>query len=606
MHVRVLLFAAFALGTCSAAHAIGEQILSDSMEGGLDCTAIAPSTVVVNVRSSVLRPVFRHNGAPFPADPAHSARFFLVPREGSAILLGSSADTAPPIRVLDGVYDVEYRWFAGTEVPRNFDARVMQGVLVAGDRELRIDVPSTTLGGALTMNGAPFPPTGPGAATLSLTSYYGLGNLALANTNATQYTVRLIPGAYRLRYAAPGTTGAIPGNRSALRERVDIEIDTLVRDFDIPAAISQFQFRVDGQLAPGSLLENGLVSLRTADGDRVDLGESRTQVRTIRLIPRIYEAWWEGLIGSEVVPANPDSRFDRLVDASAAIVVLDVPTRRFEGDFRVNGAAPPANPLERGNIWMRDPLSGADVFLGSTDTGRFSRRLIPGAYDLVYGQIVGSEVVPANPQVVFERNRVVAASPAADIDVPVGRLGWNLTLNGAPFPASVLENGRINARSADDLAGILFGDTRTLGAQGNSRRLVPGAYRPTYTRLVGSELVPANSLASIDGSFGVLPGGDQEQTLDLRVGSWDFRFRDNGSLFPADPARRASFALRHRDDSVSLGTSDAPAGPRRLIANVWPLADGRTATVYYSWLAGSPVELPRNIDQPVSCHVLAE
>lgn len=605
MRARHPLILMLALVPCSPVHAIGEQILSDGMEGGLDCTTIAPSTVVVNVRSSLLRPVFRHNGLPFPADPTQSARFFLVPREGGSILLGSSADTPQPVRVLDGVYDVEYRWHSGGAVPRNFDARVMQNVLVAGDRELLIDVPSTTLRGALTMNGAPFPATGPGAAFVSLRAIHGLGGLPLVNTNQTDYTVRLIPGAYRLRYAAPGTSGAIPGNRSALRERLDIGMDTLEHDVEIPAVITPFLFRVDGQAAPAVPTEYGRLSLRTADGDRVDLGESRQQARTQRLIPGRYEAWWEGVIGSELVPANPDSRFDRVVDVAAAQVVLDVPTRLFAADFRLNGAPAPDLLLERGNVWMRDPLSGADVLLGSTDQGSFSRRLIPGAYDLVYARIVGSEIVPANGQIVFERARRVGATPAADVDVPVGPLAWNLTLGGAPFPAVVVENGRIHAAAPDDLADILFGETRSLGATGSSHRLVPGAYRPTYTRIIGSELVPANSLASIDAVFDVQVGGGPLQTIDVRIGEWNFTFRNNGLAFPDDPARRAAFALRHRADEVSLGTTDAPAGPRLLIANVWPLDDGRTATVYYTWLAGSPAQLPRNINQPVSCHVLA-
>ena len=595
------------LGLSVGANAVGEQIFSDGSEGGLDCALSPPANNIVNVRSSLVQPVFRLNGGPFPAIPAQSARFFLVPREGGWIELGSSDATAPQVRVLDGVYDVMYRWHAGTQVPRNFDARVMQNVLVAGDRQLLIDVPSTLLQGNLTMNGAPFPQLGPAGGFLSLRSVYGLGGLPLASTNASNYTVRLIPGSYRLRYAAPGTPSAIPANQSALLDRINIEpASTVQRHFDIPAVITQFVFRVDGLPPPSSALEYGKLSLRTADGDRVDLAESRSQALTLRLIPGRYDAWWEWMAGSQV-PANADSMFAPGVDIAAGIVFLDVPSREFAGDFLVNGAAAPGMIVESGKVWMRDPHSGADVFLGGTDFGLFNRRLIPGVYDLLYSVVSGSGIVPANNEVAFERGRLVTALPAADVDVPSVLLAWNLTLNGGPFPADVIESGRIAVRSPDDLQSVDLGSTDFLGGaqgQGSVRRLVPGSYRPSYSLFSGSSFVPANSNATLDDTFEVVAGGGPMQTIDVRVGLWNFLFRNNGVAFAVDPARRASFALRHRDDSVFWGTTDLPSGPRRLISNVLPLDDGRTATVHYTWLAGGPAEMPRNVDTPVSCHVL--
>lgn len=593
----------FVLSMPGIAAAVGEQILSDSLEGDLECTVRTPSSVVVDVRSSLLQPVFLGNGLPFSTDVLQSARFYLVPREGQAIPLGFSYEQpADPIRVLNGVYDVEYRWLAGAQMPRNLAARVMQNVLVAGDRELVIDVPSAPLRGNLTMNGAPFPQAGGAAAVLTLSGIHGLGEVYLATSNESNYSTRLIPGAYWLRYQAPGTLGVIPANQDALRERHDIELDTALRNFDIPAVTTQFQFRIGNVPPPSTQTENGLISLRTKDGDRVDLGESIDQAVTASVIPGTYEGWWEGLTGSAVVPGNRDSRFDRTVDVPGGVVVLDVPVVQVTGDFLFGGVPAPQMAIESGRIRMRDRVSGIDTPIGNTAIGDFSYRLIPDAYDIVYTYVAGSAIVPANGMVAFERGRSVLAQPNADIDIPVATLAWNLTLDGGAFPADQVENGRIRVRSVDDDEDILMGDTRFLGNQGSTRLLVPGAYRAYYSRLAGAGQVPANQRATLDGVFTVAPGGGALQVIDVRVGGWEFTFSGNGVPYPVDPARRARFELRHLEDVVPIGATDNGAGVQLLVANPLPLADGRTGTVYYTWQAGTPAQMPRNIGDPVACY----
>jgi len=604
--VRTLQTFAFTilLPAASLVLAAGENVFDDGLEGGLACSAQAPPTAIINVRSAIVRPMFLHNGSPFEANPAQSGTFHLVPRAGEPILLGTSFE--PPgsgVRVVSDVYDVEYRWRAGDRVPRNVAARVLQGVLIAGDRDLVIDVPSASLRGNLRMNGAPFPQAGVNAATLSLEGVHALGRVVLGSSNQSTYATRLIPGAYDLRYQTNGIGGPIPSNQDAMRERHDIERDTATRDFDIPAVLAQFLFRANGVPFPDNALENGVVSLRRDSGDRIELGHSRNQTRTVRLIPGEYDGYWEGLTGSSVVPANPDSRFRRGLLVTAGVSVLDVPSISISGDFLVNGETAPISETERGQVWLRDVLTSSEVQLGSTTIGSFQRRVIPARYDVVYSRQTGGNIMPANGDVVIESARDFAAQADADIDIPSTRLEYQLTLNGATFFDTQTENGRLTTRSGADAADIQLGQTIFLGDDGDSVLLVPGEYDVTYSQLTGS-LMPNNTRATLDPFYVVLNGGVGTQTLDVRTGEYAFAFRNNGAPFADDPARSAAFELRHLDDVVAIGTTRVPAPPRILIGNVRPLSDGRTATVHYTWQTGDPTEMPRNVDHPVACFVL--
>jgi len=592
-----------ALFTCAEAMAAGESILADNFEGGLQCSTVAPTTLIVDALSAIVQPTFLLNGQPFSNSALQSGEFFLVPHEGEPVLLGTTF--APPpggVRVLRGVYDVEYRWRAGDQVPRNTVARVMQGVLIDGNGPLVVDLPSTTLRGNLRMNGALFPQTGIDAATLSLQGIHALGRVVLGSTNDADYSVRLIPGAYHLRYQSPGQSGSIPRNLDALRERHDIEIDTNVRNFDIPSMVTEFQFRLNGGLFPATQVENGRLSLRTPEGDRIELGESRLQSISRRVIPSLYDGYWEGLTGANDVPANADSRFASALDIDSAIETLDVPAVKISGNFTVNGAVPPVSGTENGLVSLRDQLTGSEILLGETNFDAYQRLVIPDTYDVGYQALTGSDVMPANGHVIFERNRTIKSTGTQDIDIPVANLAWNLTLNGSPFPDTQVERGEIRSRSVRDLEDIAMGNTVPLGTEGSERLLVPGFYAPLYSRVTGSNGVPWNTRAMLAESWTVSTQQAGLQTIDVLAGSFGFTFRNNGVAFANDPDRVASFELRHREDIVYIGATNQLLGLRPLIVNVRPLSDGRTATAHYTYEKGGLTEMPQNIDTPVACY----
>jgi hypothetical protein len=165
-HLAALLLISLSALAHAQAAAPGDILFQDGAESGLLCTLATPGEVTMDLRSLRVQPVFRLDGRSFPAQSAHSASFHLIPQEGEPIPLGFSDEPSPAaVRVLAGVYDVEYRWVAGSLVPRNHAARVLHGVLLDRDTTLHIDVPSQTLSGDLLLNGTGFPIAG---ATLSL------------------------------------------------------------------------------------------------------------------------------------------------------------------------------------------------------------------------------------------------------------------------------------------------------------------------------------------------------------------------------------------------------------------------------------------------------
>jgi hypothetical protein len=582
--------------------AFGELIFRDGVEG-LACT-LAPRVgpIVMNVRSVLLTPEFRLNGAAFPNDLANSATFELLPREGGApIILGLSSSPGQPVRILTGLYDVYYRWRAGNGVPRNNRALVQQSVLIEQTQTLLINVPSTTLRGNLSLNGAPFPLGGATAASLVLDSVYGLGRVPLGSSDSRTYVTQLIPGSYRLRYLSAGTNRNLPANQSALLERVDIDITTMAHDFNVNATSVVFNFALNGAAFPDSSVENGRISLRSVDDDRVELGFSRDQARAALVIDGIYNAHWQAIAGSNV-PANVDSPFAlNLAIGAANTQLLDVRTQIITGNFLVNGAPAPLSVLENARIYLADALGNGEILLGETRFGEFNRTLIPGRYNLIYRRLTGGLVMPANTRKQFISRRDISAIPNANIDIPVVPLNWQVLLNGAAYPNNALESGRLYFRNGTIESEFAAANTHTIG-DGVSSLVIPGSYQLLYRCLTcAGILAPHNTNATLSPELHA-DADPSLRVIDTQMRQIEFSHLHNGVPFANDPGRVARIDWRLRDDSVTTEITDQNFGPRLLLTNPAPLADGRAGSAVYSWIAGGRTEMPQNVDQAVACY----
>ena len=78
------------------------------------------TTIAVDVDRQAVVPTFLLDGAPFPTDPADSARIVMRDALGGEVDLGTTDDPDPPsVFVIPGAYGVDYQWEAGLGVPRN-------------------------------------------------------------------------------------------------------------------------------------------------------------------------------------------------------------------------------------------------------------------------------------------------------------------------------------------------------------------------------------------------------------------------------------------------------------------------------------------------------
>ena len=118
--------------------------------------------------------------------------------------------------VIAGTYNLVYAMIVdGPAIPPNRSARLKQGIVVGKSPvPLDINVPTTTISGTLTLNGAAV--TGNGAAALTL--YGANGDIAtIAGLSATSptYSTLVVPGSYEVYYGAYRREPPVPGNARA-------------------------------------------------------------------------------------------------------------------------------------------------------------------------------------------------------------------------------------------------------------------------------------------------------------------------------------------------------------------------------------------------------
>jgi hypothetical protein len=164
----------------------------------------------VDIASTVVTGALRINGAPANAG-VNSAIAWLGAPNGDRVTIANTVAPTFSTRVMPGTYDLYYTRTAGpanttTPAPANHAAKLREGVVIGAgpSTAFDIDIPSTTVSGRITINGAA---AGPGDhGTMMLRSADG-DYATFASTNADSYTARLIPGTYDLYFSYAGSVG---------------------------------------------------------------------------------------------------------------------------------------------------------------------------------------------------------------------------------------------------------------------------------------------------------------------------------------------------------------------------------------------------------------
>ena len=217
---------------------------------------------------------------------------------------------------------------------------------------------------------------------------------------------------------------------------------------------------------------------------------------------------------------------------------LDVQAGIVSGDLTLNGGNFPANGQESGELWAQGPLPEDRFLLGSTVNSQYSAMLVHGTYDFLYRFKAGGAQVPLNDSAVIHTGLAVAGDAVQDLNVPKVTVGSTLTLNGAPFPASIFDSAWFYLQPVGTSQLILLAKSHL--APGTVR-VVPGQYHVLYDYFTG-DAVPVNKLRRVLSDVAI----SSNTTLVINVVASSLRVGVtlNGSPFPLSEYEDANIALR--------------------------------------------------------------
>lgn len=331
-------------------------------------------------------------------------------------------------------------------------------------------------------------------------------------------------------------------------EGVTAEFDVTIAAVDISLGVT-----FGGAEFPVSTGEQGRVWLRDpGNGELIVLGNPAEGLRTARVVPRVYEVVYGHLSGS-VVPANKLARIG-IVDANDTPMVgtsFDIPTVQLTGTFEFNGASA-AGLGEYGNLWLRNPSTGDEVFLGRSDGGEYSVTVIPGDYEVHFEWLTGSGVAPANTRGLVSYANIPAdqGPQVLPIDVLSVQVSGAFTFDGNDAPTSPSE------RASFFFHDPVTGDEFPIGASDGSSylvRVIPGLYDLVLSS-AGGAVAPANSraiLRTLD------TADDSGHAIDVATSRVTGAITVDDGPAPADPADDGRLLLRGTTpgDEVVLGST---------------------------------------------------
>jgi hypothetical protein len=491
-------------------------------------------------------------GASFPQNPTEQGRLFLRSRDSLDVVeLGSTIADEFTATVVVGTYDVYYEHhIGGQQMPLN-EAAKLDTVYVDDAEVIELDVPRTLVSAHVTINGS--------EPEISPTNY---GRLVLVNpqtgdevpvtrTFEPNRNLYIVPGTYDLRYRWVIGGSSVPRNPNAKLGEIEIPEtgDVFQLHIDVPMQPIGGDIYVNDGLASASPTDYGALTLvsQTDPDDRIELGDSLNQIYSANIVPGDYSIYYSVRVPGSTVPANTWGFVQNLADGSD-IVIRSVQTT---GDITIAGQAPPADGSNDGVLSLRT-ATGDHVVLGSTRTGDYSRRVMPGSYELYYSQETASGLVPTNTNARLRSLDIVSGGAGETLDVDMVQLSGTITLNSSVPPDSEYDDGRVYLRNRETGDSVLLGNTR-MGTF--SKPVVPATYDLVYVVEAAGSDVPVNTEALIVSDVAIV--GDDLQ-VDIVVDRLAGQIQVDGQ---APMAAGATVVLQdvQTGDEVFVGTLDDPA-----------------------------------------------
>ncbi len=464
-----------------------------------------------------------------------------------------------------------------------------------------IDVPTATVSGSVTVNGAAPPMVVPGSAygtaviwavakdtgvrhriaqlshTYSTTGGYRL------QTGDGIIDAQLVPGTYDLLYerddsvSSSGSgdrwvdrqpaSGLMPSGWRILRRDVVIGAGSSTLNVDVPTSTITGAVTVDGaappMVVPGSAYGTAVIwavakdtgvrhriaqlshTYSTTGGYRLQTGDG---IIDAQLVPGTYDLLYErddsvssSGSGDRWVDRQPASglmpsgwrmlRRDVVIAPGTGTLTVDIPTSTITGSVTVGGASPPmvvpGSAYGTAVIWLvaRDTgvrhriaqlshtYSTTGGYRLQTGDGIIDARLVPGTYDVLYergdnvsssgsgdrwvDRLAASGLMPNGWRIVREGVVIGAGAVSLDVDIPERAIGASIEIDGAApppiVPGSAYGTAVVWAVARDTGVRHRLGQlSHTYSTTGGYRlqtgdgivdaRLVPGTYDLLYER----------------------------------------------------------------------------------------------------------------------------
>ncbi|MBL4686990.1 MAG: hypothetical protein JKY37_20510 [Nannocystaceae bacterium] len=409
------------------------------------------------------------------------------------------------------------------------------------------------------INGEPAPASNYENAAIWLQDRASGDRVRLGETkDGSRLAASVLPGTYDVMYERLLGGNVVPRNEAAIVGRLDVW-DSTEMEIDLQAVDVRGAITLAGAEPPQGNYENGkIVFVDPRTGDEIHVGNTNNGSYAATVLPGKYDVHYQLLLGGDDVPSNRDAFITTVEvkadDSTRAQIDIDVPVIEISGPITLDGASPPQSNYETAALVLVDLTTGDEVLLGETQHGEFSRRVVPGVYDLVYQRILGGDVVPINRRAVLGTVDVVS-EPNFTVAIETATIAGDFTLDDGPMTAAPGEDATVSLLDPKTGDEILLGN---LSTGSFNRKVLPGSYDVVYSQLSAAGALPANTGAILQ-SLDVAPGDSRVPAIDIGTAVVTGSILLDGLEPPTSEFSDGRLYLRNQSsgDSVLLGSTRA-------------------------------------------------
>lgn len=544
----------------------------------------------IDVTSGTLSGAIKIAGAEGGSTTPDFGKVFLKGSDGGVVPLADTWRGSYSARVLAGTYQLVYAAVSAEGlVPANTfypltTVTVTKGAAVVLD----VDVPLGTVTGTAAIGGKA---VAGGTGTASLVLLRGsTGDEVPVRLGANgTFSAKAAPGTYDVYYrAGSAPTGEAPRNRNArVKTAVTVTASaTTTLAVDIPSVALSGRIGVGG--IPGeSAGAQGVVVLRDATGDEVELGRPMAGSYAVRAVPGTYDVFFRWDQGNAFQPRNTNAR------AATGLVVptagphtldIDIPVVDLTGIVTINGARVKVESDDVG-LSLANAETGDEVILGQTSFGAFAAKVVAGRYDVVccVALKTTSTIAPRNRGAIVKRGVTIDGPGTMSVtwDVPGVRLTGSKAIDGV---ATADSQGSfvLSGPNGDE---VKLGPVREASY---ALPVVPGTYDVVYDSGIGTDWTVRTGV-----TVGTTPA---PLDIDMRTVAVQGSLTVNGARI-SEPLDSGTLYLKEvKDDGNGASTRLGSTSAGTYAARVPP---GRYHVIYEVNISGA--NAPSNTGARLGC-----